>query len=103
VCRCSTRGDEWARSQKGNNNAYCQDNELSWLSWEHNDEQKDLLRFTKKLIQSGAIIRFSASEVFPGRRIRGRRSGMVMWFNPGGNEMSDEEWRRHSCAASECF
>src|SRR5947207_13581129 len=44
-------GDEWARTQNGNNNTYCQDNELNWLSWEHNDEQKELLTFTKKLIQ----------------------------------------------------
>ena len=44
-------GDEWARTQNGNNNAYCQDNELSWLSWEHDDEQKEQLEFTKKLIK----------------------------------------------------
>ena len=45
ACRCSTAGDEWARTQKGNNNAYCQDNEISWLNWEHNDEQKAAARF----------------------------------------------------------
>src|SRR6185437_10269995 len=44
-------GDEWARTQKGNNNTYCQDNELNWLSWEHDDEQKQLLEFTRKLIK----------------------------------------------------
>src|SRR5438270_3646903 len=44
-------GDEWGRTQNGNNNAYCQDNELSWLSWEHSAEQNELLAFTKKLIR----------------------------------------------------
>lgn len=86
-------GDEWARTQDGNNNAYCQDNELSWLSWDHNDDQKDLLQFTKKLIQ----LRhdhpvFRRPKFFQGRRIRGTDIRDVMWFNPGGNEMSDEEW-----------
>jgi isoamylase len=86
-------GDEWARSQDGNNNAYCQDNELSWLNWEHNSEQKELLDFTKKLIR----LRhdhpvFRRPKFFQGRRIRGSEVKDVMWFNPGGNEMSDEEW-----------
>jgi isoamylase len=86
-------GDEWARTQNGNNNAYCQDNELSWLSWEHDDEQQKLLEFTKKLIQ----LRhqhpvFRRPKFFQGRRIRGSDIRDVMWFNPGGNEMTDEEW-----------
>jgi glycogen operon protein len=86
-------GDEWARTQNGNNNAYCQDNELSWLSWEHNAEQEETLAFTKKLIQ----LRhdhpvFRRPKFFQGRRIRGSEIKDVMWFNPGGNEMSDEEW-----------
>jgi glycogen operon protein len=86
-------GDEWARTQDGNNNAYCQDNELSWLSWEHDEEQKELLEFTKNLIK----LRhdhpvFRRPKFFQGRRIRGSEIKDVMWFNPGGNEMSDEEW-----------
>jgi isoamylase len=86
-------GDEWARTQNGNNNTYCQDNELNWLSWEHDDEQKELLEFTKKLVK----LRhdhpvFRRPKFFQGRRIRGTDIRDVMWFNPGGNEMSDEEW-----------
>jgi isoamylase len=86
-------GDEWARTQNGNNNAYCQDNELSWLSWEHDESQKQLFEFTKTLIQ----LRhdhpvFRRPKFFQGRRIRGSEIRDVMWFNPGGNEMSDEEW-----------
>ena len=86
-------GDEWARTQNGNNNAYCQDNELNWLLWEHNTEQKDLLAFTKKLIQLRRDHPvFRRPKFFQGRRIRGSEIKDVMWFNPGGNEMSDEEW-----------
>ncbi len=86
-------GDEWARTQSGNNNAYCQDNEISWLTWDWNDEQKQQLEFTKKLIQ----LRhdhpvFRRPKFFQGRRIRGSEIKDVMWFNPGGNEMSEEEW-----------
>src|SRR4051812_47364678 len=86
-------GDEWARTQNGNNNAYCQDNEISWLSWDWTDEQKELLEFTKKLIKLRRDHPvFRRPKFFQGRRIRGSEIKDVMWFNPGGNEMSDEEW-----------
>ena len=88
-----TAGDEWARTQQGNNNAYCQDNEISWLNWQHDDEQKALLEFTKRLIQlrrEHPI--FRRPKFFQGRRIRGSEIRDVMWFNPGGNEMNDDEW-----------
>ncbi|HMJ05473.1 MAG TPA: glycogen debranching enzyme GlgX, partial [Chthoniobacterales bacterium] len=88
-----TAGDEWARTQQGNNNAYCQDNEISWLTWERTDEQNQLLEFTKKLIQLRRQHPvFRRPKFFQGRRIRGSEIKDVMWFNPGGNEMSDEEW-----------
>jgi isoamylase len=84
-------GDEWARTQHGNNNAYCQDNEISWLSWEH--KQRALFDFTKKLIELRRDHPvFRRPKFFQGRRIRGSEIKDVMWFNPGGNEMSDEEW-----------
>lgn len=86
-------GDECARTQKGNNNPYCQDNETSWLNWDNNQEQKELLEFTKRLIRlrhDHPVLR--RSKFFQGRRIRGSEIKDVMWFNPGGNEMSDEEW-----------
>src|SRR5437016_3036820 len=73
-------------------NAHRQDNELNWLSWEHNDEQKELLTFTKKLIQLRRDHPvFRRPTFFRGRRIRGSEIRDVMWFNPGGNEMTDEE------------
>ena len=86
-------GDEWARTQHGNNNAYCQDNEIGWLSWEHDEKKKALFDFTKKLIQLRRDHPvFRRPKFFQGRRIRGSEIKDVMWFNPGGNEMSDEEW-----------
>src|SRR5256885_13992717 len=87
-------GDEFGRSQSGNNNAYCQDNELSWFHWEKWDEnQKALFEFTRRLIQ----LRhqhpvFRRPKFFQGRRIRGSQIKDVMWFNPGGNEMSEKDW-----------
>jgi len=87
-------GDEFGRTQNGNNNAYCQDNELSWFHWEKWDEnQKALFEFTRRLIQ----LRhqhpvFRRPKFFQGRRIRGSQIKDVMWFNPGGNEMSEKDW-----------
>jgi isoamylase len=87
-------GDEFGRSQDGNNNAYCQDNEVSWFNWEKRDEKQNaLFEFTRRLIQ----LRhqhpvFRRPKFFQGRRIRGSEIKDVMWFNPGGNEMSEEDW-----------
>ncbi|HEV3408648.1 MAG TPA: alpha-amylase family glycosyl hydrolase, partial [Chthoniobacterales bacterium] len=88
-----TAGDEWGRTQHGNNNAYCQDNEISWHTWERTEEQEQLLEFTKKLIRLRKEHPvFRRPKFFQGRRIRGSEIKDVMWLNPGGNEMSDEEW-----------
>jgi len=92
-----TAGDEWARTQKGNNNAYCQDNEISWLNWNLDDEQKALLEFTKGLIRLRREHPvFRRPKFFQGRRIRGSEIRDVMWFNPGGAEMTEEEWNSPS-------
>ena len=86
-------GDEFGRTQNGNNNAYCQDNEVSWFNWDRSDEQKQLLEFTRRLIRfRGDHPVFRRPKFFQGRRIRGSEIKDVMWFNPGGNEMSEEEW-----------
>src|SRR5438552_4022938 len=95
-------GDEFGRTQNGNNNAYCQDNEVSWFKWEKRDEkQTALFEFTRRLIQ----LRhqhpvFRRPKFFQGRRIRGSEIKDVMWFNPGGNEMSEEDW---SLAFARCL
>ena len=88
-----TGGDEWGRTQNGNNNAYCQDNEISWFDWERDEKQNQFLEFTRKLIQLRKDHPvFRRPKFFQGRRIRGSEIRDVMWFNPGGNEMSEEEW-----------
>jgi len=86
-------GDEFGRTQNGNNNAYCQDNEISWFKWERDEKQKQLFEYTRSLIQLRKDHPvFRRPKFFQGRRIRGSEIKDVMWFNPGGNEMSDEEW-----------
>jgi glycogen operon protein len=86
-------GDEFGRSQNGNNNAFCQDNEISWINWQRDEKQNQLLNFTKKLIQLRKDHPvFRRPKFFQGRRIRGSEIKDVMWFNPGGNEISEEEW-----------
>ena len=86
-------GDEFGRGQNGNNNAYCQDNEVGWLSWERTGEQEQLFEYTRRLIRLRTEHPvFRRPKFFQGRRIRGSEIKDVMWFNPGGNEMSEEEW-----------
>jgi glycogen operon protein len=86
-------GDEFGRSQNGNNNAYCQDNEISWLNWNRDEHRDRFFEFTRRLIQLRKEHPvFRRSKFLQGRRIRGSEVKDVMWFNPGGNEMSDEEW-----------
>jgi glycogen operon protein len=76
-------GDEMGRTQGGNNNAYCQDNEVSWFDWEHADEE--LLAFTKRLL---ALRR--EEPVFRRRRFSTARE--LEWHRPDGGPMSDEDW-----------
>src|SRR6267154_888653 len=86
-------GDEWGRTQNGNNNAYCQDNEISWFNWERDEKQNRFLEFTRKLIQLRKEHPVFLRPTFlKGRRIRGSEIRDVMWFNPGGNQMTEEEW-----------
>ncbi|MDI6851996.1 MAG: glycogen debranching protein GlgX [Deltaproteobacteria bacterium] len=86
-------GDEFGRTQQGNNNTYCQDNELSWLDWKLAEENKDLLEFTGFLIQ---LFRkhpiFRRRRFFQGRKIRSSDVKDLTWFRPDGNEMSDQDW-----------
>jgi isoamylase len=85
-------GDEIGRTQRGNNNAYCQDNEISWFDWETADEE--LLRFTTELI---ALRRkhpvFRRRRWFLGRPIHGAGVKDIGWFKPDGGEMSEADWR----------
>ena len=89
-------GDEYGRTQLGNNNTYCQDNELNWLSWERDAESAEFEEFTRKLIQfRHEHPVFRQPKFFEGRRLRESSLRDLMWFNPGGTEMSEEEWNSH--------
>jgi len=86
-------GDEMGRTQRGNNNAYCQDNEISWVDWNLSKPQQALLAFTKSLIalrQQHPV--FRRRRFFQGRRIRGTEVKDISWLRPDGKEMTDEDW-----------
>jgi glycogen operon protein len=86
-------GDEWGRTQDGNNNAYCQDNEISWFNWDCDERQNQFFEFTRKLIQLRKEHPvFRRPKFLKGRRIPGSENRDVMWFNPGGSQMTEEEW-----------
>jgi glycogen operon protein len=86
-------GDEIGRTQLGNNNSYCQDNEMSWMDWKLDHSQRELLEFTRLLIRqfhSHPVLR--RPKFFQGRRIRGSEVKDLTWFRSDGKEMSDEDW-----------
>jgi glycogen operon protein len=86
-------GDESLRSQNGNNNTYCQDNELTWLSWERDDDAEALLNFTADLITFRLKHpTFRRKKFFQGRAVHGREVQDVMWFRPDGAVMTEEDW-----------
>ena len=84
-------GDEFGRTQHGNNNAYCQDNEISWVHWDSMDTE--LLEFTKQLIHLRKTHpTFRRRGWFKGRPIKGIGLEDIAWFVPDGTEMSEENW-----------
>jgi glycogen operon protein len=85
-------GDELGRTQQGNNNAYCQDSELSWYNWDAADTS--LLGFARDLIKLRSQHPvFTRRRWFQGRPIRGNDVSDIGWFTPGGTEMSDQDWQ----------
>ena len=84
-------GDEMGRTQGGNNNAYCQDNAISWLDWEHTDAE--LVAFVRRLIglrRSHPV--FHRRHFFQGQSIHGAEIKDIHWLKPDGTDMSDHEW-----------
>lgn len=87
-------GDELGRTQKGNNNAYCQDNEISWTNWQLSDSDREFLAFVRKL----AAIRTAQNVLQRRKFFRGqvREGGSVtkdiIWLNPDGSEMKQSDW-----------
>ena len=85
-------GDEIGKTQFGNNNAYCQDNEISWIDWTKSD--KELLHFTRKLIalrKNHPV--FCRRNWFKGQPIKGFGLEDIGWFQSSGNEMTEENWK----------
>ncbi|HET7205029.1 MAG TPA: glycogen debranching protein GlgX [Terriglobales bacterium] len=90
-------GDGVGHSQHGNNNAYCQDNEISWLNWDLQPPDQELLAFLQRMI----MLRkqhpvFRRRNFFQGRPIRGAGIKDILWLSPDGKEMTDEEWKQAS-------
>jgi isoamylase len=88
-------GDELGHTQQGNNNAYCQDNEISWIGWDNTSSHKELISLVQKVI---ALRRahpvFRRRNFFQGRAIKGAGVKDILWLRPDGREMTDEEWNQ---------
>jgi isoamylase len=86
-------GDEMGRTQRGNNNAYCQDSDLSWVHWDLDDDARALLDFTRRVIAlRNRHPLFRRRTFFRGRAVQDSAAKDIVWLNPDGHEMTDEEW-----------
>ena len=86
-------GDEIGRTQQGNNNAYCQDNPLSWVDWSLSEGQNTLLKFVRKMVQLRRDHPvFRRKQFFPERVRKHDESVDIAWLKPDGTEMTNEEW-----------
>ncbi len=87
-------GDELGRTQRGNNNAYCQDNEISWLNWDEADQE--FIEFTRNIIKLRKDHpTFCRRRWFQGQPIKGVGLEDIAWFLPDGSEMSEEHWNNN--------
>ncbi len=91
-----TAGDEFGRTQQGNNNAYCQDNEISWVHWDGwSPEDETMLRFTRTLLELRRKHPvFGRPAFFKGEFLPGSELKDVTWLTPEGREMIDDDWHR---------
>jgi glycogen operon protein len=97
-------GDEIRRTQRGNNNAYCQDNELSWVDWEVGERAHGLLEFTRRLLRLRAEHPvFRRSAFLTGEEHRGSGAPDAWWFRPDGRRMSQADWARGDAFALGAF
>jgi len=89
-------GDEMGRTQNGNNNAYCQDNPISWVDWKIDTEDRAFFDFVCRVLslrKNHPV--FHRSHFFQGRRIKGANVKDIVWLRPDGQEMTDGEWNLH--------
>jgi isoamylase len=92
-----SHGDEIGRTQGGNNNAYAQDNEITWMDWELAEWQKEILDFTRRVFairQSNPVLR--RRHFFRGTATGENATKDVVWIRPDGLEMTDDDWRNPS-------
>ncbi|HZR70229.1 MAG TPA: glycogen debranching protein GlgX [Burkholderiales bacterium] len=88
-------GDEMCRTQHGNNNAYCQDNETSWIDWSMPEEARAMLEFVRRAIAlRNAHPLFRRRTFFHGRAERDPAVKDIHWLNPDGRDLSDQDWNR---------
>ncbi len=88
-------GDEIQHTAQGNNNTYCQDNELSWLNWDLKPEQQELMEFVRRLIslrRKHPVL--TRRKFFQGRQIRGASVSDIVWLTARGREMQEADWNR---------
>jgi isoamylase len=91
-------GDEIGRTQHGSNNAWCQDNEISWYSWTEEEDQPEQLAYTRRLIQLRKDHPvFRRQEFLRGRDPEGDTLPDVWWFRPDGHRMTKREWDDADC------
>jgi glycogen operon protein len=93
-------GDEIGRTQSGNNNAYCQDSELTWHDWALDDRRSALLAVTRRLLElrhAEPVLR--RRRFFSGGYVRGSELKDIVWFTPEGREMTADDWRRPRAGA----
>ena len=93
-----SHGDEIGRTQGGNNNAYAQDNEITWMNWDLDERQQELLAFTRKCLNlrhTHAVLR--RRHFFRGEPTTKGGPKDLSWIRPDGQEMSDADWRDGNC------
>ncbi|HUG91313.1 MAG TPA: glycogen debranching protein GlgX [Planctomycetaceae bacterium] len=86
-------GDELSHTQHGNNNAYCQDNELSWLNWNLSPPEQDFFEFVCRAVRlwrDSPVLK--RRDFFQGRQIRGATARDIHWLTPDGHDMTDTDW-----------
>jgi glycogen operon protein len=88
-----TAGDEIARTQGGNNNAYCQDNPISWVDWTPDETKTRLLAFVRRVVElRREHPAFRRRHFFEGRSLTGKDDKDIAWLKPDGSEMTEQEW-----------
>jgi glycogen operon protein len=88
-------GDEFGRTQHGNNNAWCQDSELSWFDWSMSGEQEDLLAFTRRVIRLRKTHpAFRRTRFLRGHDPEAIGLSDVWWFRPDGRKVTRRDWER---------